>query len=212
VYELWVSVERVEGACTATVPMEPGVGFLVRNGRLVFPGGGPICLYALQSILPLLPAKERSIDEPKAGDWMWRVDAAQCSDPKGRTIWKIERRPLGSTDVAPPLRSSFSERCNGELETSTQWQPYDLVLEVERVDGVCTAGMTAGDRALVCGSGLYLAKPFCLYALHAALPLLPAMQRHLDPDDWMTRETAVICPDPAGNVLLRILRRQAKKR
>jgi carbon-monoxide dehydrogenase iron sulfur subunit len=45
----------------------------------------------LQSILPLLPAKERDIIESEEDDWMWRVHHAQCPDPDGRVIFKIER-------------------------------------------------------------------------------------------------------------------------
>jgi uncharacterized repeat protein (TIGR04076 family) len=64
--------------------------------------------------------------------------------------------------------------------------------------------MKIGDWALVRGSSLYLAQPFCLYAIHAVLPMLPAMIRPLQPDDWMATENAIICPDPLGNVILRI--------
>jgi uncharacterized repeat protein (TIGR04076 family) len=45
---------------------------------------------------------------------------------------------------------------------------------------------------------------FCLYALHAALPLLPAKQRSLRDGDWLKEDCHVICPDPSGNVVLRI--------
>ena len=38
----------------------------------------------------------------------------------------------------------------------------------------------------------------------AAMPMLPAMTRALEPDDWMAIENTVICPDPAGNVVVRI--------
>jgi len=101
-HELWVSVEKIEGACSSERPMELGTGFLVRSGRLIFPNGGPICLFALQSILPMLPAKERVLDDDLAADWMARVHHAQCPDPKGRTIWRIEQRPLGSTKLDLP--------------------------------------------------------------------------------------------------------------
>jgi uncharacterized repeat protein (TIGR04076 family) len=43
-----------------------------------------------------------------------------------------------------------------------------------------------------------------LYALQAAMPMLPAMQRKLNPGDWMATENEVVCPDPLGNVILRI--------
>jgi uncharacterized repeat protein (TIGR04076 family) len=40
--------------------------------------------------------------------------------------------------------------------------------------------------------------------MQAALPLLPAKQRALQDSDWMKEECRVLCPDPAGNVILRI--------
>ncbi len=191
-HELWIEVERVEGACTGPVPMTPGTGFSVRNGSLVFPSGGPICLYALQSILPMLPAKERVTDGDPA-DWMGSVHHVQCPDPKGRTVWRIEQRgsararsPEVATDGIPAARSG------------------DLRIVVERIEGRCVEGMCVGQSALVRGSSLYLPQPFCLYALQAVLPLLPAMQKRLEPGDWMATETAVVCPDPLGNVILRI--------
>ena len=45
---------------------------------------------------------------------------------------------------------------------------------------------------------------FCLYALHAVLPMLPPKQRPLADWDWMKGADHVICPDPAGNVIMRI--------
>lgn len=197
-YELWVSVERIVGACSGPVPMVPGTGFLVRNGSLRFPGGGPICLYALQSLMTLLPAKERRIDEARTDDWLWRVETAQCPDPKGRTVWRIEQRTLGSTPVDSPVVPSP--------------EPGDLCISVERVDGVCTSGLAPGQYALLRGSSLYLPQPFCLYALQAVAPLLPAMQRPLAPDDWMASENSVICPDPAGNVVFRIDKLEGARR
>ena len=188
--ELWVSVDRVEGVCTGPVPMSPGRGFLVRDGRLVLPGGGPICLYALQSLIPLLPVKERTIVEDKKADWLWRVDEAQCPDPKGRVVWRIEKRPLGSTEI------SFSAVPKGT--------DGDLRIVVQRVLGTCTSGMAPGHCALLRESSLYFPQPFCLYALQTVLPLLPAVQRSLAPGDWMAKENVIVCPDPAGNVLLRI--------
>lgn len=188
--ELWVSVDRVEGACSGPVPMVPGTGFLVRNGSLIFPKDGPICIYALQSLLPLLPAKERTIAEAKDADWLWRVDEAQCPDPKGRVVWRIEKRPLGSTQIS---FSAAPKATNG-----------DLRIVVQEVLGTCTSGMAPGRELLVRGSSMYLSEPFCLYALQAVLPLLPAVQRGLAPDDWMAKQNVIVCPDPTGNVLLRV--------
>jgi len=38
-------------------------------------------------LLPLLPAKQRKIDEPD--DWLPKVFEIECPDPKGRVIWEI---------------------------------------------------------------------------------------------------------------------------
>ena len=90
-YELKVTVTKVLGTCTAAPPMKPGDYFTVRDGDIRIPEGGYICLWALQSILPMLPAKERNIVEAEGDDWMWRVHYAQCPDPDGRVIFEIER-------------------------------------------------------------------------------------------------------------------------
>jgi uncharacterized repeat protein (TIGR04076 family) len=34
--------------------------------------------------------------------------------------------------------------------------------------------------------------------------LLPAKQRPLQPNDWMTTDTRVVCPDPLCGVVMRI--------
>jgi uncharacterized repeat protein (TIGR04076 family) len=66
--------------------------------------------------------------------------------------------------------------------------------------------MRPGDHFVLHGGRLYIPADghFCLYALHAALPLLPAKQRPLEDGDWMKEDCHVICPDPAGNVVMRI--------
>jgi len=189
-HELWVSVESIKGICSSAHPMRVGTGFLVRNDSLSFPSGGPICLFALQSTLPLLPAKERMVDDRPTKDRMAHTHHVQCPDPEGRTIWRIEQRPMGSTTLAAPAIPTPSSG--------------DLRIVVERIEDRCGEGMRIGHWALVRGSSLYLAQPFCLHALQATLPLLPAMSRPLQPDDWMATDNAVICPDPLGNVILRI--------
>ncbi len=45
---------------------------------------------------------------------------------------------------------------------------------------------------------------FCLYALRAAFSFLAAKQRPLPDGDWLNRTNRILCPDPAGNVILRI--------
>ena len=47
---------------------------------------------------------------------------------------------------------------------------------------------------------------FCLYALQAVLPFLAAKQRSLCHGDWLKDADRFICPDPAGNVIMRVER------
>ena len=86
-YDLKVSVHTVTGNCN--MPMQKGDYFLVKGGKIFIPQGKYFCLYALQSVLPLLPAKQRNIVEDD--DWLPDVKYVSCPDPAGRVILKIER-------------------------------------------------------------------------------------------------------------------------
>ena len=202
-YELKVAVTKVMGTCTADPPMKPGDHFMVRDGEIRIPEGGYICMWALQSILPLITPKEREIAEPQDQDWMWRVHHAQCPDPKGRVVFTIERVDRVEMGVSeqrggPVGRVERTGEDSGGLR--------DLRVVVKEVRGQCTAGMQPGDRFVLRSGRLYIPadRHFCLYALHAVLPLLPAKQRPLADGDWLKADSQVICPDPAGNVIMSI--------
>ena len=85
---------------------------------------------------------------------------------------------------------------------------HDIKVTVEEVKGKCTSGMKPGDYFILRNGRLYIPpdRHFCLWALHATLPLLPAKQRAWEDSDWLKRTNHVICPDPAGNVVMRIER------
>jgi uncharacterized repeat protein (TIGR04076 family) len=85
-YRLRISVEEVRGKCTA--PHRPGDSFEVWRGNIRVPDGKFVCLYSLQSILPLLPANERELAE---GDWMLGARHVHCPDPDGGVVWRIDR-------------------------------------------------------------------------------------------------------------------------
>lgn len=51
---------------------------------------------------------------------------------------------------------------------------------------------------------------FCLYAIQAAIPLLPAKQRLNHAADWMETDTRVVCPDPECRLIMRIDRTQTR--
>lgn len=85
---------------------------------------------------------------------------------------------------------------------------FDLKIVVEQIDGHCTCNMAIGDRFYLRSGKLSLPdeQDFCLYALQATLPLLPAKQRQGHPADWMETDTRVTCPDPACRLIMRIKR------
>ena len=83
---------------------------------------------------------------------------------------------------------------------------YDLQVVVEAIEGNCTCAMTVGDCFYLKGGKLSLPNDsdFCVYAIQAALPLLPAKQRQNVAADWMETDTRVTCPDPACRLIMRI--------
>jgi uncharacterized repeat protein (TIGR04076 family) len=82
---LIVKVKAIEGVCDTH---KVGDCFRLEGGKLSFPGKNKhVCIYALSSLLPLLPSKQRKIDEPN--DWLPKIFEVECPDPKGRVIWEI---------------------------------------------------------------------------------------------------------------------------
>lgn len=87
-----------------------------------------------------------------------------------------------------------------------EFELYDLAVTVEAIEGHCTCTMRVGDRFYLRSGKLSLpdGADFCLYALQATIPLLPAKQRRAHPADWMETDTRVTCPDPACRLIMRI--------
>ena len=86
-YDLRVTVERIEGR--SVCGLEVGDFFeLTESSRVRIPDGKHFCLYALQSVLPLLPAKQRRLP---GEDWLERDSLVACPDPDERVIMRIER-------------------------------------------------------------------------------------------------------------------------
>ena len=65
-----------------------------------------------------------------------------------------------------------------------------------------------GDYFELSGENLSIpeGKTFTIYALGSLLALLPAKQRITDPNDFMTTDSDVACPDPNCGALFRIKR------
>lgn len=85
---------------------------------------------------------------------------------------------------------------------------YDLALTVTEIRGHCTCNMHVGDCVYLRGGKISLPDDadFCVYALQAAIPLLPAKQRRNHPADWMETDAFVTCPDPACGLIMQIQR------
>src|SRR5206468_11554102 len=86
---------------------------------------------------------------------------------------------------------------------------YDLRVTVERIEGRSVCGLQVGDYFEVTESSrirIPAGRHFCIYALQAVLPLLPAKQRRLPDGDWLEQESLVCCPDPEERLVMRIER------
>ncbi len=88
-------------------------------------------------------------------------------------------------------------------------QLYDLRVTVDRIEGRSVCGLQVGDYFELTESSrvrIPEGKHFCLYAMQAVLPLLPAKQRQLPAEDWLEQDSLVCCPDPDERLIMRIER------
>jgi uncharacterized repeat protein (TIGR04076 family) len=86
-YDVRVTVERIEGRSVCGLAV--GDYFEVtESSRVRIPEGMHFCLYSLQSVLPLIPAKMRRLP---AEDWLERDSLVACPDPDERVVMRIER-------------------------------------------------------------------------------------------------------------------------
>ena len=205
-YALKITATKVLGVCTSDPPVQPGDCFTVSNGNISVPDGRSICMWSLQSLLPLITPKEREIGEAQDEDWMGRIHYAQCPDPDGRVIYRIER--VGKVQPETAETKGPAESLDNTIPPGAHSAAplQDVRLVVEEVRGKCTSPMRPGDTLVLRRGRLFLpdGHHFCLYALQAVLPFLPAKQRALADSDWMKGELRIICPDPAGNVVMRV--------
>jgi uncharacterized repeat protein (TIGR04076 family) len=84
---------------------------------------------------------------------------------------------------------------------------YDVRVTVERIEGRSVCGLRPGDYFEVTESSrlrIPEGRHFCIYALSAVLPLIPAKQRKLPDEDWLEQETFVACPDADERLIMRI--------
>ena len=97
-YDLRITVVEIRGR--SVCGLNVGDYFEVtESNRLRIPAGKHFCIYALQSVLLLLPARQRELDP---ADWMAHDTLVACPDPDEQLIMKIERiarRTLNPEDL-----------------------------------------------------------------------------------------------------------------
>jgi len=81
-------VECVEITDGEIANYDVGDYFEVRGGEIRFPDGQGFSVYALASLLPLLPAKQRETDE---NDWMSTDTRVAGPDPNVGGVFEITR-------------------------------------------------------------------------------------------------------------------------
>src|SRR5262245_37085717 len=91
-------------------------------------------------------------------------------------------------------------------DTGDTFELFDLRVIIEEIRGHCTCDHQVGDAFELKSGKVHLppGQSFCLYAMNSTIPLLPAKQRATQPNDWMTTDARVVCPDPLCGVVLRI--------
>jgi len=85
---------------------------------------------------------------------------------------------------------------------------YDLKVETVIGDRTPVCRHIEGESFFVEGENLRFQdnQKISMYSLAALLPLLPAKQRETSPNDWMTTDAEVACPDPHCGARFRITR------
>lgn len=82
-----VSVDRIDGHCN--LPLLVGDHFFVEDSKLFIPEGKFICIWALQSMMPVFPILAAR-DQLEEGHWVKKVKTFSCPDPKGLVQFRLE--------------------------------------------------------------------------------------------------------------------------
>jgi uncharacterized repeat protein (TIGR04076 family) len=82
-----VSVDRIDGHCN--LPLLVGDHFFVEDSKLFIPDGKFICIWALQSMMPVFPILAAR-DQLEESHWVKKVKTFSCPDPKGLVQFRLE--------------------------------------------------------------------------------------------------------------------------
>lgn len=94
-FDLRIVVERIDGR--PVCGMKVGDYFDVTNSSEIrIPEGKHFCMYAIASVLPLLPAKQRRLPND---DWLENDSLVACPDPDEKLVMKITRTGTAQMDA-----------------------------------------------------------------------------------------------------------------
>jgi len=81
------TVERIDGHCN--LPMLVGDSFYLEDSKIFVPDNKYICMWALQSMMPIFPIlhERNKLDK---GHWIRTVKHFTCPDPRGKVIFRLE--------------------------------------------------------------------------------------------------------------------------
>ena len=82
-----VSVERIDGYCN--LPVQVGDCVYVEDSKLYVPNGQYVCIWALQSMMPIFPILGVK-DKLDKEHWVSKVKTFSCPDPKGLVQYRLE--------------------------------------------------------------------------------------------------------------------------
>ncbi|HWI20407.1 MAG TPA: TIGR04076 family protein [Vicinamibacterales bacterium] len=96
----------------------------------------------------------------------------------------------------------------GSTRDDDVFELFDLRVDVIADERPMVCSHRVGHAFDVHGENLVFAEgaAFSMYALAALMPLLPAKQRDTHPNDWMTTDADIACPDPNCGARFRIAR------
>src|SRR5262249_47098622 len=103
--------------------------------------------------------------------------------------------------------SDESKTATGEDEEFIEL--HHLRITVDSIEGPSFCGLEVGDYFEVAGDdtvSIPEGKRFCMFAMQAVFPLIPAKHRVLAANDWIEKDSLVCCPDPEERVTMRIER------
>lgn len=120
-------------------------------------------------------------------------------EPDAPTIWWGHGK---KEEVFTSYTKDYMKNNNGTFTL------YDLRVEVIKGKKRFVCNHTVGDYFELCGENLSMpaGQTFTIYALGSLLALLPAKQRMTDPNDFMSTDADVACPDPNCGAIFRIRR------